>query len=417
MGKKRRVKSRKRELNRLEPVSLKHLKTGMHNDGGGLYLVVQESGSRSWILRTMVRGRRRDIGLGGFSKANGLAEAREEAGRLRARARKGEDVLAKRRLENRLSNAPTFEEAARLVHKEVAPTLKNEANKENWLRSLDNHVFTVFGKKTVDTVDSADILRAVGPIWTKTPDMARKTLARIRRVLDWATIKGYRNVLAGDITVPLPNPCAGIQVALPRQPKEGNHAALPYQNLPEFILKLRESSAGVSVQLAMEFTILTAARTSEVLEATWNEIDTDNKVWSIPAARMKMDEPHKVPLSDRCLEILREAKRITDDGAMVFPSGKKNEALSNVTMLRALQRMEGYSELSMHGFRATFKTWAHERTKFDSLVIESALAHKVSGIERHYLRSTFFEERQKLMADWARFATGTLSAKVVRISR
>jgi len=148
----------------------------------------------------------------------------------------------------------------------------------------------------------------------------------------------------------------------------------------------------------------------------WNEIDDENAVWSVPAERMKMDEPHKIPLSDRALEILREAKHISDGGQMIFPSAKKDEPLSNVTMLRELQRMEGYIELSMHGFRATFKTWSHEKTKYDSLVIEAALAHKVDGIERHYLRTTFFEQRQKLMANWARFATATPAAKVVRIS-
>src|SRR5262249_12937136 len=183
MGKLRRSKGRKRELNRLSAVSLQKLKVGkMHNDGNGLYLDVQRSGSRSWILRTMVRQKRRDIGLVSLSTRS-LAEAREEAAKLRARAKKGEHILEKRRMARR--RVPTFEEAAQKVHKEVAPTLLNEANKENWLRSLDLHVFSVFGKKAVDAVDSADILRAVMPIWTKKPDMARKTLARIRRVMDW----------------------------------------------------------------------------------------------------------------------------------------------------------------------------------------------------------------------------------------
>jgi integrase len=181
-------------------------------------------------------------------------------------------------MEKKKTNTPTFEEAARIVHREVAPTLKNDLNRDNWLRSLENHVFGVFGEKPVDAVDSADVLRAVGPIWTKTPDMARKTLSRIRRVMDWATIQGFRSVLTGNMTIPLPDPCSGVQVALPRQPKDGQHAALAYHEVPEFILKLRASSASVSVKLAMEFTVLTAARTSEVLEAEWKEFDIDARL-------------------------------------------------------------------------------------------------------------------------------------------
>ena len=414
MGKRRKVKTRKRELNKLEPVTLKKLPPGMHSDGGGLYLVVQESGSRSWILRTMIRGARKDIGLGGLSTRS-LADARDEASKLRSRARKGEDVLAKRRLEKIKTNVPTFETAARAVHKEIAPTLKNEHNKTVWIRAMENHVFPVFGKKTVDAIDSTDILRAIAPIWTKKPDMARKTLTRIRRVMSSVTIAGYRNVQAGEITVPLPNPTAGVLDVLPKQPRAEKHEAMPYSQIPDFIRKVRTSTSGIAVKLAMELTILTATRTREVLEAEWSEIDLEAAVWSIPGHRMKMDEPHVVPLSDRCLEILREAKRITDGGSIVFCSGKPNEPLSNVSMLRSLQRMEGYASVTMHGFRAAFTTWAHERTKFDNLVIEASLAHKVSGIKSHYLRTTFPEQRKNLMKQWAQFCTGAAAAKVVRM--
>jgi integrase len=398
-----------RREKRLNAIALHKLPPGMHNDGNGLYLDVQKSGSRSWILRTVVRGRRKDIGLGSLSTTP-LADAREEAARLRGKARRGDDILMIRRMEKRKANVPTFREAATTVHKEVARTLKNEHNQAVWLRSLDKHVFPIFGNKTLDAVESADVLRAIAPIWTNKPDMARKTLARIRRVMDWATIKGYRNVIAGDIVVPRPNPCIGIQVALPKQPKDGNHAALQYKDLPMFIVALNESNSGSLVRLATEFTILTCLRTSEVLEAEWPEFDIDGKVWSISGKRMKMDEPHKVPLSDRCKAILLELKDMTD-GRFVFPSPlKKDTPLSNVAMLRALQRMEGFEEITMHGFRATFKTWAHERTKFDRLVIEAALAHKVDGIDRHYLRTTFFEQRAQLMEMWSAYVTGAPAA-------
>ncbi len=415
----------RRALNRLEALNLKKLRPGMHPDGNGLYLVVQDSGARSWILRTMVRGRRKDIGLGGLAITS-LAEARDEAGKLRAKARKGEDVLEVRRLDKRKANTPTFEDAAQQVHKEVAPTLKNEGNRENWLRSMENHVFPAFGKKTVETVDAADVLRAVGPIWTTKPDMARKTLTRIRRVLDWATIRGWRTVMAGNMTIALPNPCAGIHAALPSQPKEGHHAALPYSDLPALLEKIRVASCSEVLKLALEFTILTTTRTSEALYARKGELDLKAKTWTIPAERlqkegvrrsgMKEDEPHCVPLSPRCVEIIEQAAQLNGDDDLVFPVSA-GKAFSNVAMLKALQRIEGCENLSVHGFRATFKTWAHEKTKFDSLVIEAALAHKVEGIERHYLRTTFFDQRVKLMNDWARFATAAPLATVVKMRR
>jgi integrase len=246
----------------------------------------------------------------------------------------------------------------------------------------------------------------------KTPDMARKTLARVRRILDWATIRGYRNVMVGNISIPLPNPCVGIRSGLGTQPAEGNHAAIPYPDLPEFIKTFRSSNAGSAVKLAMEFTILTAARTSEVLNARWDEFDLKGRMWSVPAGRMKMDREHKVPLSDRCLEILNAAKEL-DDKDIVFASSKPGTSLSNTAMLMALRRM-GRGDLTVHGFRATFKTWAEEKTKFDTLVIESSMAHAVKGIERHYLRTTFFDERKKLMSAWAAYTTGTPTSKIAK---
>jgi integrase len=409
MADKKRVKFRKRELNRLEPITLNKLKVGRHMDGNGLMLVVTPSGSRSWILRTLVRGRRRDIGLGGLSTLS-LADARTQAAALRANARKGEDILAKKRIEQRKSNAPTFEEAARIVHKEVVPSLKNEHNKNIWIRSLEIHIFAVFGQKRINEVDSADILRAILPIWTVKTDMARKTLARVSRVMDWARGRKYMDVMVGDIAIPLPNPCTGIHSALPKQPKGEHQASIPFEQLPEFITKLRaDTSAGTTVKLAMELTVLTVLRTSEVLEAEWVEIDLDKRLWRIPAVRMKMTEPHELPLSDRVVAIFEQLKPLSPDGKRVFD-------MSNVTMLRALQRMDGYEDFTMHGMRASFKTWAHRKTKYDRLVIEACLAHQVEDdVERSYLRTRFVDERKKLMQLWCDFVTGKPSAKVVRM--
>jgi integrase len=283
-----------------------------------------------------------------------------------------------------------------------------------WLRSLELHAFPVFGKKPVDLVDSADVLKAITPIWTQAPDMARKVLARTAKVMDTATIRGYRTVLAGNITVPLPNPCAGIRVALPKQPKNGNHAALAYKDIPEFLRKLHSSRVTLPVRLAIEFTIVTACRTSEVIKSTWNEFDLEERIWRIPGVRMKMAEPHEVPLSDRAMEILEETKKM-DAGIMVFPSATEGKPLSQVTMLKALQRMKGCEEITMHGFRSGFKTWATERTKYRDQVSESCLAHKFEGLDQNYLRTTFPEHRRRLMEQWSRYCIGHSAARVVKM--
>jgi len=254
----------------------------------------------------------------------------------------------------------------------------------------------------VDLIDTADVLRAIGPIWNEVPDTARRTLRRIKAIFDYCQVSGYRNVMVGNLAVPLPNPCE-IKTALPNNHiGEKHHAALPYQELPNFIADLRKMSASLSVKLAFEFLVLTAARTSEVLHANWSEIDLEAKTWTIPAQRMKMGIAHQVPLSDRCVEILSLAKQF-NEGEILFPSSKRNTSLSNTCFLTALRRM-GHPVITAHGFRATFKTWSEEKTNFDSLVIEASMAHQVKGIERHYLRTTFFEQRMKLMAAWAAFA-------------
>jgi integrase len=393
----------------LVAIELKKLPAGMHADGAGLYLEVKESGSRSWILRTMVRGKRKDIGLGGLLTTS-LAEAREKAAQLRAKARAGEDIVETRRIEKRI--IPTFKEAALTYHGQVRETFDSEQHAHNWLRSLEQYIFPAFGQKSVDAVDTADVLQAIGPIWNTVPDTARRTLRRVKAIFDYCQAAGYRNIMVGSLSIPLPNPC-DIKTALPNNHGgEKHHGALPYQELPRFIHDLRKTNSSLSVKLAFEFLILTCARTAEVLNAAWDEFNLQDKVWSVPADRMKMKMAHKVPLSDRAIEILELAKQFSD-GPIVFPS-RPSTPLSKMSLLMALRRM-GHDEITAHGFRATFKTWAEETTKFDSLVIEASMAHQVKGIERHYLRTTFLEQRRKLMNAWATYATASRTAKVVSI--
>ena len=402
----------------LSAVELKTLEPGFHSDGNGLYLDVQASGSRSWILRTMVRGRRKDIGLGGLSTKS-LADARAEAADLRSRAKKGQDILEIRRAEKRV--IPTFKEAATAYHTMISQGAKRklgEQHARNWLRSLEQYAFPVFGNRTVDTIESADVLRAIGPIWNEVPDTARRTLRRIRNIFDYCEGAGHRNILIenGKLAITLPNPCKAATDALPdNRGGEKHHEALPYSKLSVFMEALRKANASLSVKLAFEFTVLTACRTSEVLGAKWEEFDLEARVWSIPAERMKMKQAHVVPLSFRAIEILSLAKEF-NDSEFVFP-GRPGQALSNMAMLMALRRMEGYKELTVHGFRATFKTWAEEKTTYDFLVIEASLAHEVKGIERHYLRTKFPDLRKALMDSWSAFATAAPAAKVMRMHR
>ena len=322
---------------KLHAVQLKKLPPGMHGDGGGLYLEVQESGSRSWILRTTVRGRRKEIGLGGLSTKS-LSGARQEAADLRSRAKKGEDILERRRLDKRI--VPTFKEAAVTVHKAIAKTFRSEQHAQKWLRSLEQYVFPAFGSKAVDAIGPADVLRAIAPIWTTIPDTARRTLRRVKVIFDYCQASGYRNVMMGNLAIPLPNPCDGIKTALPNnRTTEKHRVALPYPKLPAFIEALRKTGSAISVRLALEFLILTCSRTSEVLHARWEEIDLEGKVWAVPAERMKMKEPHKVPLSFRAVEILELAKQFSD-GDLIFPGRRSGQSLSNMALLMAIRRMD-----------------------------------------------------------------------------
>jgi integrase len=409
--------SRNKRRGSLKPIELQKLTAGMHADGNGLYLAVGESGSRSWILRTVVRGRRSEIGLGSLATTP-LSKARDEAADLRRQARKGVDILAERRqkklAEQRETSIPTFESAAREFHETLKPTFSSETHAYNWLQSLETYVFPIFGKKLVDKIESADIIQAIGPMWNDVPDTAGRTLRRVKKIFDYCTAQGHRTLTVNGITITLPNPCDTIRAALPRRNiTSKHHEALDYKDLPEFISKLRVSNSALSVKLAFEFLILTCARTSEVREADWTEFDFNEDVWTVPSERMKMKVEHKVPLVDRAVEILNLAKEF-NDSEIVFPGRYAGHPLSNMSFLMALRRM-GYEGLTAHGFRATFKTWAEETTKFDSLVIEACMAHAVKGIERHYLRTTFFDQRKRLMEAWARFAIDSPTAKVVKM--
>jgi integrase len=345
------------------------------------------------------------MGLGSLQLVP-LAEARKRAAKYRLIARDGEDPILQRREERR--TVPTFQEAATSVHVHRASAWKNEKHRAQWLSTLETYAFPEIGSKQVSRINSADVLRVLSPIWTSKPETARRVRQRISTVLDWAKAAGHR---AGD------NPVDAALEGLPKQTdRVEHHDALPYPDVPDFLTKLRASGAEDVTKLAFEILILTATRTAEVLGARWAEIDLNAKTWTIPKGRMKAKREHRVPLSDRCVEILKAAEKLTAGDGYVF-SRDGETTLSNMVFLMTLRRM-GY-DVTAHGFRSAFRDWAAERTTFAREVCELALAHvNKDQVEAAYLRSDLFEQRRALMGQWATFVcTPATPAKVLSMKR
>lgn len=371
-------------------------KPGMHGDGDGLYLHVSPSGAKSWILRTTIKGvtrddgkpRRFDIGLGGLSVLS-LADARSKAQDLRAVARSGADPRTVR--DKSAPTVLTFKEAAEHVHaKRIVPTARNPKHRAQWINTLRDYAFPAIGEKRVDAIDSAGILRVLQPLWLSKPETARRVRQRHRTVFDWCRVAGHRE--AG-------NPLEGVELALPKQPPQtGYHPAMSWEDVPGFLAELRERQ-GVAAS-ALAFTVLTAARTGEVIGARWSEIDGD--VWTVPAERMKAGRSHRVPLAAEALAILEPLHGWHDDG-LIFAGQRRGRPLSNMAMLQVMRRM-GRGEFTPHGFRSSFRDWSEERTAFPREVKEAALAHTVrSKTERAYRRTDLFEKRRQLMEQWSRW--------------
>lgn len=380
----------------LTTVQVRALKTpGRHADGNGLYLVVDRSGAKRWLLRTVVQGRRRDIGLGGVGLVS-LAEAREKALAYRKVSRDGGDPLAERR--KALATIPTFAEAAELVHAEHKATWKNAKHAAQWITTLRTYANPHFGSKRVDQIGTPDVLRALAPIWLTKCETASRVRQRIGTVLDWAKAAGHRS---GD------NPVEGVTRGLPKQgEREEHHAALPYAEVPAFVARLRAMSGqGEIGRLAFEFLILTAARTSEVLGAQWSEIDDSEALWMVPASRMKAGREHRVPLSGQAREVLTRAKVLAGDSSLIFPGRSGTKPLSNMVFLMALRRME--MPITAHGFRLSFRDWAAEATNLPREVAEMALAHTIENrVEAAYRRGDLLDKRRDLMEQWAAFCRG-----------
>ncbi len=379
---------------------------GMYADGGGLYLRVTPQGTKNWVLRYMLNRTPRWMGLGPFT-LYGLQEARARALDARRKRHDGIDPIDARRVERarqRLdaAKAVTFAEVAEVYITAHKAGWRNGKHKAQWENTLKTYATPIMALP-VQSIDTALVLKALEPIWTVKPETAGRVRQRIESILDFAKVRGFRDA---------ENPArwrGHLDKLLPARTKVraiGHHVVLPYAELPAFLASLRTREAIAA--RALEFLILTAARTGEVIGARWNEIDLLDKTWTVPAERMKAQREHRVPLSARAIVILQEmqaARDGDDENAFVFFGPRPATPLSNMALLMLLRRME-LDDLTVHGFRSTFRDWAAERTNYRNHVVEMALAHAVSDkVEQAYRRGDLFEKRRRLMQQWATFCT------------
>ncbi len=347
----------------------------MHGDGGGLYLQVTPSGARTWIFRFKLGGRAREMGLGPTHTVS-LAEAREKARECRKLVLEGIDPIEARnakRAEARLAaaTAMTFEQCADRYIEAHKAGWKNPKHAAQWPSTLQTYVYPVFGSLPVQAIDVGLVMKVLEPLWTVKPETASRVRGRIESVLDWATARGYRQ---GENPARWKGHLENLLPARSKVAKVKHHAALPYSEIPDFVAGLREQE-GIAAR-ALEFLILTAARTGEVIGAKWAEVDLEARLWVVPGERMKAGREHRVPLSEAVIAILRPLSEART-GEFVFPGGRPVKPLSNMAMLKLLQRM-GRGDLTAHGFRLSFSDWCAEQTNFPAEVREMALAHTVS---------------------------------------
>jgi integrase len=395
----------KRTLNRFSAKEAQRIKTpGRHSDGGGLYLAIDDSGRRRWVFMYARRGRRVELGLGGGRDLS-LATARTQAAALRAMLANGEDPKAARAKDDTVR---TFGEAADAYIEAMKSSWRNDKHAAQWTMTLTKYAEPI-RSRPVDEITTQDVLDVLQPLWKRAPVTAKRLQGRIENVLDAAKAKGQRS---GE------NPArwrGHLDQLLPKRTRLAwsHHAALPYDELPNFMTELRERPAVAA--RALEFTILNASRTGEVLGATWNEIDLDKKIWGIPAVRMKAAREHRVPLSPHGMKIIETMRKLGSQG-YVFPGAKPEVPMSSMAMAMLLRRMK--ADITVHGFRSTFRDWASEITGFSHEVCEMALAHTIANkAEAAYRRGDLLEKRRKLMEAWAGYCTTPKDANVVPLHK
>lgn len=373
-------------------------KPGAYADGGNLYLQITPNGTKSWLLRYMRDGKARKMGLGPFPLVT-LAMAREKAIDARRKLLDDIDPIDQRR-EQRLARraahakAITFRQASEKYVESHRAGWKSAKHASQWGNTLDAHVHPVFGDLSVDAIDVGLVLKALEPIWTTKPETASRVRGRIESVLDWATARKLRS---GENPARWRGHLDNLLPARNKLAKVTHFASLPYSEIGDFLAGVR-ALEGVSPR-ALEFTILTASRTNEALKAKWDEFDLAARLWTIPPERMKAGIEHRVPLSDWALEILEGLPR-EDSNPHVF-IGQRAKSLSTMALLLVLRRMKR-DDVTVHGFRACFKTWCSEQTSYPSEIVEMSLAHAVgSKVEQSYRRTDLLEKRRRLLRDWS----------------
>ncbi len=391
------MRNRKRKLTSLEVNRIKE--PGKHPLGENLYLQVSKSGTRSWIFRYTLDGKGRWMGLGSASVVS-LAKARDLVVDQKRILQKGLDPLKKRAfdLKEEQAKSVTFKQCAENYIEAHKPKWKSRKNLIQWQNSLATYAYPVCGDLPVGEIDTATVMKILKPIWYEKTETASRVRARVERILSWATVQGYRNgenpaQWRGHLDQLLPNKSTIS--------KTNHFKAMPFDEVGFFIKDLR-AMEGIASR-AMEFLILTATRTNETLEARWDEINLDEKVWTIPATRMKAKREHKIPLSHRCIQLLLEMRDLRCS-EFVFPGTKHNHPLSNMSLLMILRRMD--LKFTTHGFRSSFSDWAAERTNITREVVEMALAHTIKNkVEAAYRRGDLMLKRKKLMDTWAEYCS------------
>lgn len=377
-------------------------KAGSHSDGGGLILRLNGKGSANWLHRYQMNGKRRDMGLGSYPIVS-LADARAKVAEARKLIADGKDPITERDRQAALrayqaASGVTFEQVAAYYLDSNLESWKNAKHRYQWQSTLSTYVYPVIGHKSIQDVTTEDVLKILNPIWLEKPETASRVRGRVEIILNAAKVRGLRT---GDNPAAWRGHLEGVLAKRNKSQQVKHHAAMPFDDLPNFMQELKQQIAYSAK--ALQFLILTACRTSEVCNATWNEIDLDAQVWTIPAERMKAGQAHRIPLTPSMVDLLESLHR--DGSPFLFRGQDSNKPISTGTMAALLRRM-GYNQYTVHGFRSTFRDWAGECTHHPRDVCEQALAHTLeSKTEASYRRGDSFNKRRVLMEEWCVFAT------------
>ena len=380
-------------MNRLSATKAKSIrKPGMHRCDDTLYLRVKPNGRKSWVQRIVINGRRANLGLGPYPIVS-MDDAREKAFNNRRKIHKGENPIAQKRR----SSIPTFREAAKRYHATLVPTWRSKVHVKSWMQVVERHAFPKLGNIPVDEITQQDVLSVLRPIWEERNDTATRVRQRIRGTLKFCQAHEY-------ITT---NPAGeAIDAALPSLRKNNNNfRSLPPREFPDAVMTIKNGVSSLPVKLCLLFLAHTVARSKEALGAQWREVDLEAATWTIPESRMKGGKSHRVPLTQASLDLLELARPLRNDSDLIFPSStEKTKPMTSATLKKHMVKLGLWDRTVVHGFRATFKTWATDETNAPGEMIEVAMSHKFgNSVEQTYYRGDGFDKRVELMQQWSDF--------------